>query len=146
MEPKITGPYLEQDEFSTSYTTFVQYILILSFNLRIVIKRAMFLSDMPIKIVYVRHFMINPMRATCPIHLIFLHVIILTISDLEYKWWRSTSSHPPIIPPKYCHQRPVLKYPFALLKQKAILVLKNIWNSGGTAPLTLNLALLGDEW
>jgi hypothetical protein len=44
-------------------------------------------------------FLISPVHATCPAHLIFLHLMILTTSAVEYKLWSFSLRnflHPPL--------------------------------------------------
>jgi len=58
-------------------------VLILSFRLRLVLPSALSPSGLPTKILYA--FVILPMRATCPAHLIILELLILIIFGEAYK-------------------------------------------------------------
>jgi hypothetical protein len=56
---------------------FLRSILKLSSHLRLGLPSGLFHSGIPTKILYI--FLLAPMRATCPVHLILLNLIILII-------------------------------------------------------------------
>jgi hypothetical protein len=66
----------------------LRYILILYSNLRLGLPSGLFSSGYPIKILYA--FLTSPMRATCPAHLILLHMITLIILSEACKLWSSS--------------------------------------------------------
>jgi hypothetical protein len=67
-----------------SYPTSLRSILILSSHLHLGLTSGVFLSDYPIKLLYA--FLISPMCATWPAHLILLHLITLIIFCEAYSY------------------------------------------------------------
>jgi hypothetical protein len=83
-----------------SLHAFLSYFFKLQFNILLpsTLRSSKFhLSGFSTKILYA--FIVSHIRATCPVHLIFLDVIIRIVFDKDYKSWRSSLCHflrPPI--------------------------------------------------
>jgi hypothetical protein len=81
-----TGPILSQMHqvhTNPSYFSKIHFNVILQSTCSLL--TGLFPSGIPTTILYGFHF--NPMRATCPVHLILLDLIILIIFDEEWKLW-----------------------------------------------------------
>jgi hypothetical protein len=68
-----TGPYPEPDQFNPSDPIPLGFILILSTHLRLDTPSGLFHFGYPTNILYA--FLVSPIRATCPAHLILLDLI-----------------------------------------------------------------------
>jgi hypothetical protein len=68
--------------------THLRSILILSAHLRLSLPSSLFSSGFPNNILY--GFLVSPIRATRPAHLILLDLIIIIMFGEEYKWWSSS--------------------------------------------------------
>jgi hypothetical protein len=78
-----TVVYLEPDQSSLSHPTSLSSNLVLSTHLRLRLPSGLFSSGFPTNILYA--FLVSPIRATWPAHLILLVLIILIILGQEYK-------------------------------------------------------------
>jgi hypothetical protein len=90
-----TDPYPETDR-SNPYHPILRSILILSTHLHVGLPSGLFLSGFPTNILHT--FLVSPISATCPAHLILLHLIILIMFGEEYKLLKSLCSfiQPPV--------------------------------------------------
>jgi hypothetical protein len=79
------GPYPEPDRSSPYHPilSLLRSVLLLSTHLRLRLPSGLFPSGFPTNILY--GFLFSPIRATCPTHLILLHLIILIMFVEEYK-------------------------------------------------------------
>jgi hypothetical protein len=85
-----TGHYPEPHQSNPHHPICLTSILILSTHLRLDLSSGLFTSSFPTNILHA--FLFSPIPATCPIHLIILDLIILSILVLgeEYKLWSSS--------------------------------------------------------
>ena len=84
-----TCPYHERDQSSPCpQPTSRRFMLILSSHLRLGLPSGLFPSVFPTKTLYAP--LLNPIRATCPTHLILLDLITRIIFSEEYKSLNST--------------------------------------------------------
>jgi hypothetical protein len=65
------------------YFGFRHHVKILSSHVSLGLPSGLYLSGFPTKILYA--FLFDPMRATCPVHLNLIDLIILIISGEEYR-------------------------------------------------------------
>ena len=80
---QLSAPWASSIQSTPPHPTYWRSILILSYHLRLGLPSSLFPSCFPTKTLYTP--LLSPIRATCPIHLIFLNFITRTIFGEQYR-------------------------------------------------------------